>query len=333
MRWPAQEVAAAQAVVDLEREREPGGRPADPLDRVVHLDRDLADADVVGDGDADDRPVLAVGAARPSSGARVPRWVMVKAAASPGCRPAVRWMRSVADCTLSPLTAVITSPSCTPALAAGRPGVTCSTSAPRCRIVTGFPSACSATASATTCDVSIAWMSCVRLLLLGLARQHQLVHGHEGGAVHQVAPPQLLELVRLDLVDVDEVEPRSGGGLLAAGHVQVRGGRVGLVGPEHEVARRRLPGPDQGAGDDQREHRRGAAARTGAAPAAASSGDRESAGDGCGHDRRDPEQRERAQAGRRPCGCGRIPTARSPRGRRRSGRRCGRRSRCRGCRT
>ena len=49
MRWPPQEVAAAQAVVDLEREREPGGRPADPLDRVVHLDRDVADADVVGD--------------------------------------------------------------------------------------------------------------------------------------------------------------------------------------------------------------------------------------------------------------------------------------------
>src|SRR5204862_7546094 len=53
--------AAAQAVVDLEREGEAGGRAADAVDRVADVDRDAPDPDGVADSDTDDRAVLPVG--------------------------------------------------------------------------------------------------------------------------------------------------------------------------------------------------------------------------------------------------------------------------------
>src|SRR4029079_11004093 len=52
--------AAAQAVVDLERERQAGRRSADAVDGVAHVDRDALDPDGVADRDADDGAVLAV---------------------------------------------------------------------------------------------------------------------------------------------------------------------------------------------------------------------------------------------------------------------------------
>ena len=90
---------------------------------------------------------------------------------------------------------------------------------------------------------------------LGLAhaRGSQVADRDQVGAVLEMPPPELLELVRLDLVDVDEVEPALPGGRLPARDVQVVDGRVGLVGPEHVVARRRGHRPCQPA-QEQHEH-------------------------------------------------------------------------------
>src|SRR6476646_8225877 len=65
-----EKVAAAQAVVDVERERQAGGGAADPVDRVAHVDRDALDPDGVADLDTDDRAVLPVGRGDRAQGLR-----------------------------------------------------------------------------------------------------------------------------------------------------------------------------------------------------------------------------------------------------------------------
>src|SRR6476661_4423494 len=57
-----QQVAAAERVVDLERERQPRRRPADRAGREAHRYRDVADVDGVADRNADQRAGWMVGA-------------------------------------------------------------------------------------------------------------------------------------------------------------------------------------------------------------------------------------------------------------------------------
>ena len=167
---------------------------------------------------------------------------------------------------------------------------------------------------------------------LGLAHAGgaEVADRDEVGAVLEVPPPELLELVRLDLVDVDEVEPALAGRRRPAGHVDVVDGRVGLVGPEHVVARGRGHRPRQPAeeqdGARPRGRRRRRRRRNLIRPPPARRPASRS---------RPPRRRARRgrRAARRPGGRGRTPRGRSRRARRRSGRPRGRRRRCPGSRT
>ena len=167
---------------------------------------------------------------------------------------------------------------------------------------------------------------------LGLAHAGgaQVADRDQVGAVLEVPPPELLELVRLDLVDVDEVEPAP------AGRGASRRARAGSRRPDGPRRARTRSSPTAwsspmparpGAARARRRERRSTGRRRNLirpppAPRPAT---------------RSRSPRRRAPRGRRaahrPGVRGRSRRGRTRRGRRRSGRRRGRRPRCPGCRT
>ena len=123
-----------------------------------------------------------------------------------------------------------------PALAAGSPAGPPASARPAARSARSCPARARPPPGRSAWELAIAWKSSVTRCFSDSPGSQHLVVGHQLGAVDQVLRPELLDQVRLQLVDVDEVEARSRGRRLAAGHVHDVGGRVGLVGQEGEVA-------------------------------------------------------------------------------------------------
>ena len=121
---------------------------------------------------------------------------------------------------------------------AGKPGSIASTCAPFSIVVTFLPSVRSATAAAICCDCRISSRLACLLLRVALARRH---HGLPGGTrsapeLKIGAAEELLEQRRPPDHDVDEVDPASVLGLVAAGDVDERRDGVSTVGQEDVVA-------------------------------------------------------------------------------------------------